>query len=233
MRVSVLESALCELISNTVSGIMNVPERCTTRDGYEQQFGVNHLAHFALTVLLLPTIISSGTSSFNSRVVNVTSSAHRYSSVHLDDVNLTKDYGPSIAYGQSKTANIWTANYIDRHYGSIGVHALSTHPGGIFTNLTRYMDQSFLDGFRNDPDLMKLMKSAEQGAATSVWAAVGSVWEGKGGKYLSDCEIAPPMDKDETVVNTMDGRAGPWVYDEDGEEKLWKLSLEMTGLKAP
>lgn len=213
----------------SVSGIMATPESQTV-DGFERQFGVNHLAHFTLTVLLLPALISSSTSDFNSRVVNVSSSSHRYSSIHWQDFNLRRSYDPYVAYGQSKTANIWTANYIDRNYGVKGVHSLSLHPGGIWSGLQQYADPEKLAQWKEDNEIGPLMKSPEQGASTSVWAAVAKVWEGKGGKYLADCRIAPPA---KNLTSAMDDGVGPDAYNEEGENKLWALSEKLTGVEAP
>ncbi|KIX05562.1 uncharacterized protein Z518_06434 [Rhinocladiella mackenziei CBS 650.93] len=156
------------LVNN--AGIMATPESKTV-DGFERQFGVNHLAHFALTGLLLPALISSSRPDFNSRVVSVSSSSHRYSGIHWDNVNLMGCYDPYVAYGQSKTANIWKANYIDRVYGPKGVHALSLHPGGIWTGLQQYARPEQLAQWKADPEVTGVMKSPEQGAATSIWAA--------------------------------------------------------------
>jgi len=141
-----------------------------TMDGFERQFGVNHLAHFLLTSLLLPTLVASSTPDFNSRVVCLTSTAHRYSSVRLDDYNWDTPgaYEPFQAYGQSKTANIWTANYIDRVYGPRGVHALSVHPGGIWTGLQASLAPEVVAAWKASPDIRNMMQSPEQGAATSV-----------------------------------------------------------------
>ncbi|KAM7190490.1 putative short-chain dehydrogenase [Rhypophila sp. PSN 637] len=117
--LSSVKEAASQFLAKSDS-IMGTP-KSTTVDGFERQLAVNHLAHFTLTALL-PTLIKSSTSTFNSRVVNLTSSAHRDSSIVWDDINLSEPdaYEPYRAYGQSKTANIWTANYIDRVYGPKG-----------------------------------------------------------------------------------------------------------------
>ncbi|KFX87960.1 hypothetical protein V495_08328 [Pseudogymnoascus sp. VKM F-4514 (FW-929)] len=215
------------LINN--AGIMATPYS-QTADGFERQFGVNHLAHFLLTALLLPTLEASSTANFNSRVVNVSSSSHRYSKVDFDNYNYTKEtYERHQAYGQSKTANIWTANYIDRVYGPRGVHAFSLHPGGIFSGLTAYLEPEMVAAFKADPSVLVDMLTPEQGAATSVWAAVGKVLEGKGGLYLANCTIAPPENPDE-MKSVQSPRAAPWVKGEtEAENKLWELSAKLVG----
>jgi NAD(P)-dependent dehydrogenase (short-subunit alcohol dehydrogenase family) len=196
-------------------------------DGYELQFAVNHLAHFALTTQLLPTLLASSTTEFNSRVVFVSSSSHRYSSIHWDDINLEKDYNPYIAYGQSKTAEIWTSNYIDRVYGPRGVHSTSLHPGGIWTGLTNHAGEEQIKKWKADPNVTPFMLSTAQGVATTIWAATAPVWEGKGGKYLADCTVAPPTTN---MDSALDPGVGPDAYNEEGENRLWALSLEMAGV---
>ncbi|KAH8673404.1 putative short-chain dehydrogenase [Xylariales sp. PMI_506] len=213
------------LINN--AGIM-APPYSKTPDGFERQFGVNHLAHYLLSVLLLPTLLSSSTPDFNSRVVFVSSSSHRYSQVRWDDYNYEQPgaYDPYQGYGQSKTAMIWTANYIDRHFGDQGVHALSLHPGGIWTGLQAFSDAEQVEKWKQEPEVMKSMQTPEQGAATTIWAAVAKVWEGKGGEYLSECTIAGPA---QDLVSTMETGAAPWVKDPESEDRLWELSGRLVG----
>jgi NAD(P)-dependent dehydrogenase (short-subunit alcohol dehydrogenase family) len=206
---------------------MATPEGSKTSDGFEQQFGVNHLAHFTLTTLLLPTLISSSTSSFNSRVIALTSNGHRYSAINWDDINFSKGYSPWIGYGQSKTANIWLANYIDRVFGPQGVHANSVHPGGALTGLQTNLTQENLQEWGSNAEMMAGMLSTEQAAATTTWAAVAGVLEGKGGRYLTDCgEGAPARD----LMSIVDPGYAPHAFDENEEAKLWKLSEELTGV---
>lgn len=107
-----------------------------TKDGFEQQFGVNHLAHFYLFQLLKPMLLNSTTPSFNSRVISVASSIHTMGSVKVGDYNLEKcGYDPFVGYASSKTCNIWMANELERRYGAQGLHSISVHPGGIETGL--------------------------------------------------------------------------------------------------
>jgi NAD(P)-dependent dehydrogenase (short-subunit alcohol dehydrogenase family) len=194
------------LIDN--AGVMACPEG-RTEDGFESQFGTNHLAHFQLFELLKPLLLSSSTAAFNSRVVVVASSAHRVSSVHFDNLTLEGEYEPWTAYGQSKTANIWMANEIERRYGTQGLHAFSLHPGAIATDLLRHVSDEQKSDWDKNEFLASYWKSPAQGAATSVWAAVARELEGRGGRYLDDCQIAQPADPSE--------RHGPgyaaWAYD--------------------
>ncbi|KAI3319366.1 putative short-chain dehydrogenase [Xylariaceae sp. AK1471] len=223
-------SQLNVLVNN--AGIMACP-RTATVDGFERQFAVNYLAHFTLTTLLLPTMMSSSSPTFNSRVVWVSSTGHRYGADNLDlnDIGMLKgDYDPWVAYGHSKIAMIWASNYIDRTYGPRGVHSLSLNPGGIMSGLMQYQSQEQMAIWMADKEVMKHTKSAEQGAATQVWAAAAPVWEGKGGKYLNNVMVAEPAKDMHALV---DPGYGDHVYDPVKEEKLWKRSLEMAKLENP
>ncbi|KAL2846856.1 hypothetical protein BJY01DRAFT_213089 [Aspergillus pseudoustus] len=213
------------LIAN--AGVMACPEG-RTADGFELQFGSNHLAHFLFFQLLKDILLSSSSPDFYSRVVFLSSAAHRYSAVNFDNITLAHEYEPWKAYGQSKTAAIWTANEIERRYGSRGLHAFSLHPGGIQTDLSRHVPEEQKAVWAEDKALADYWKSPEQGAATTVWAAVASELEGQGGKYLDNCQIA----------GQYDSRSGPWgpgyaewAFDADGEAKLWDVSLAMVGME--
>ncbi|KAL0939843.1 putative short-chain dehydrogenase [Colletotrichum truncatum] len=216
------------LINN--AGIMAIPEPAKTADGFDQQLGVNHLAHFTLTTLLLPTLIRSSTTAFNSRVVVLTSSGHRASSINWDDPNFSQtEYNPWVAYGQSKTANLWMANYIDRVYGPKGVHAVSVQPGIVMTGLHAHVDLATASSWQSDAAVAAEVKTPAQGAATSTWAATADVWEGKGGKYLYDVGVSGPA-KD--LASMADFGYAPHAFDEEGENKLWKSSETLTGVQS-
>ena len=213
------------------AGVMATPPGRTV-DGFETQFGTNHLGHFLLFQLLKPTLLASSTPDFNSRVVSVSSVGHRWSPIRFQDYNFEEknSYQPFLAYGQSKTANIYLANYIDRHYGSKGLHATSLHPGGIWTALQRHAPAEQMNQWKDQPVVQNYLKSPEQGAATSVYAAVSKEWEGKGGKYLSNCEIMGPA-KEATDIGTGDDRYAEWAYDEENEDRLWKDSCKFVGVE--
>ena len=214
------------LVNN--AGIMATPQG-TTADGFESQFGTNHLAHFLLFQLLKPTLLASSTPEFNSRVVNVASSGHRAGGVLFGDYGFKQTaYSPWAAYGQSKTANIYMANEIERRYGARGLHGLSLHPGGIMSGLQKHVPDSIKEKWKNDPDAVRSIKSAEQGAATSVLAALSKEWEGKGGRYLEDCAESPPAPEDRKPT---DIGYVPHAYNEKGEKQLWVDSLRMVGLE--
>jgi NAD(P)-dependent dehydrogenase (short-subunit alcohol dehydrogenase family) len=159
-----------------------------TTDAFEKTIGVNHFGHFALFQELKACLLKSATASFNSRVVMVASIGHRMSEINFEDPNFEhRVWDPISAYGQSKTANIYMANYVDRTYGSRGLHAWSLQPGGIASNLLRTSEEEKKIIF-NQPAIFPYVKTPEQGAATSVWAAVARDLEGKGGKYLESMQ---------------------------------------------
>jgi NAD(P)-dependent dehydrogenase (short-subunit alcohol dehydrogenase family) len=166
------------LINN--AGVMATPEG-TTEDGFETQFGTNHLAHFLLFQLVKPALLASSSPEFQSRVVAVSSLGHRYFAPKMDNLMLKGEYDANHAYAHSKTANIWFANEIERKYGNQGLHAFSLHPGGIWSGLQVHVPSEELEGWKASSMVQNYMKSPAQGAATTVWAAIAKVWEGKGG----------------------------------------------------
>ena len=221
------------LINN--AGVMAAPYG-KTKDGFETQIGVNHFAHFLLFQLVKPLLLSTAKATgTTSRLINLSSAGHRRTPVvfsnksELDAWNAGEGYDKWLAYGNSKTANIWMANSVSRHYAAQGLIGLSVHPGGITTtSLNRHMtdeDYKFLslDSWKHS------FKSAEQGAATTVWAALTDHYEGKeGGVYLNDVGEAGAMEATKSP-----GSPGyvPHAYDEAKEEGLWKLSYQALGLK--
>ncbi|KAH8430911.1 uncharacterized protein LDX57_008575 [Aspergillus melleus] len=209
------------LIEN--AAVMACPEGQTT-DGFETQFGTNHLGHFLLFHLLKPVFLSSSEPAFNSRVIIVSSVAHQYSAVNFDNINLVGEYDPWKAYGQSKTANIWTANEIDRRYGARGLHAWSLHPEAIAINLQRYIPEEQKRLWTQDDNSQKYWKSPEQGASTTIWAAISRKLDGAGGRYLEDCSIAV------ADANGESPGLAAWTYDPLGEAKLWDRTLELLRL---
>jgi NAD(P)-dependent dehydrogenase (short-subunit alcohol dehydrogenase family) len=174
-------------------------------------------------------MLASSQPDFNSRVVILASSAHYITDVHFDNINLSGEYDPWVAYGQSKTANIWTANEIDRRFGDKGLHAFSLHPGAIATDLLKHVSDEQRSAWGENSYLATYWKSPAQGAATTVWGAIAKELEGKGGKYLDDCQVAGPHD------SAKSGGQGPgyeaWAYNERGEKRLWDLTLRMLNLK--
>ncbi|KAJ3566307.1 hypothetical protein NPX13_g7181 [Xylaria arbuscula] len=217
-------SKLNVLICN--AGVMHIPTREETADGFEMQLATNYLGHFLLFWLLKDAMLEGGRATgSSSRLVHVSSSGHHASEIVFDDFQLKQDYDPSKAYGQSKLAQIYMANYVDRNLGTEGIHALSLMPGGIATNLQKHFPKEVTDQWAKDPNVLNFMKSPEQGAATTVLAAVGKDWEWKGGKYLEDCQIAAP----EPLVPGVKG-VKDYAYSEAKEDKLWELTLKTLNL---
>ncbi|KAF4629486.1 hypothetical protein G7Y89_g8664 [Cudoniella acicularis] len=210
------------LVNN--AGIRNPPEGRTV-DGFEIQFGTNHLGHFLLFELLRPTLLASSTAEFNSRVLNVSSGAHRRGPIHFDNLNLEGIYSTRLGYGQSKTANILMANQIERLYGSKGLHGLSISPGAIISRAQRHDDPKELEATL--PKIKHVLKDTSQGAATTVWGAVAKVLEGKGAMYLEDCGEGAEARSEEMMT----GGYAPFAFDEEAEKKLWDVSCKLVGIK--
>jgi len=209
------------LIAN--AGVMATPEG-RTADGFETQFGTNHLAHFLLIQLLLPTLLQSSSPEFGSRVVILSSVGHRQGGINFSNLSLEGQYHPWAAYGQSKTANIYTANELERRYGQRGLHAWAVHPGMIHTGLMQFLDEETLKQWGTNEHIGKALKNPGQGAATTVWAATAKALEGQGGRYLEDCRVAVPAKAE--PVETDPGYA-PHAYDESQEVELWNRSMDM------
>ena len=222
--------ALIILILN--AGIRQ-PPFSKTSEGFESQFGTNHLAHFLLFTLLKETLLATSTATFHSRVISVSSQAHRQYPMDFSALVSPTRYDPVKAYSYSKLANVWMSNEIERSYGSQGLHAWSLHPGGVRTqlNAARLTWGYFYDvvmvvwkaGVKNAG---RNLMSPEQGAATSVWAAVGRELEGKGGKYLERCAIADPVKEG---WGPLDPGHATWAYDEGPARRLWDMSAELVG----
>jgi NAD(P)-dependent dehydrogenase (short-subunit alcohol dehydrogenase family) len=212
------------LIAN--AGVMACPQG-TTDDGFETQFGTNHLGHFVFVNRLTPLVIAAAPS----RIVVLTSSGHRMSDVDLDDPGFERaPYDPWVAYGRSKTANVLFAMALDRRLRKRGVRACAVHPGGIQTELGRHLTPETLQSLMARlprPDSFTF-KSVPQGAATSVWAAVVADAEKIGGRYLEDCGVAELTD-DPTAMSGV--RA--YALDPDHAEALWKRSEELVGERFP
>ena len=209
------------LINN--AGIMACPQG-TTVDGFELQFGTNHLGHFLLTNLLMPALRNGAPA----RVVSLSSAGHRFSDVVLDDINFEhSEYEPWTAYGRAKTANALFAVELDRRC-SPTVRAFSLHPGGIQTELSRHLTEASLNTLiaALPPGEDMLWKSIPAGAATSVWAATAPELDAHGGSYLEDCHIAEPNSDPTSRVGV---RA--YAQDPDSARALWTLSAELVGLR--
>jgi len=210
------------------AGVMRTPFG-RTADGFETQFGTNHLGHFVL-VNRIATLIAGG-----GRLVNVSSAGHRYSDVDLADPNFDRmPYDPMIAYGRSKTANILFAVEFDRRHRTRGVRATALHPGGIMTELARHMQPGELETTveRINAQLAAdgrppfKFKTIPQGAATSVWAAFVAAADEVGGRYCEDCQVSPVTEGQITPVSP---GVRPYALDPEHAKALWAKSEEMVG----
>jgi NAD(P)-dependent dehydrogenase (short-subunit alcohol dehydrogenase family) len=206
------------LVNN--AGVMYTPfER--TAEGFEMQFGTNHLGHFLLTCLLVPALVAGAPS----RVVNLSSGGHLFSDIGWDDPNFERrEYDKFAAYGQSKTANILFSVELDARLADRGVHAYAVHPGMIATELGRYMTRDDMAAMqerakRGPTGGLPPRKSTEQGAATTVWAATDPELDGQGGTYLADCQVTD--------------QHAPWARDRSSASRLWTLSENLVGENFP
>ena len=208
------------------AGVMACPY-AKTADGFETQFGTNHLGHFVL-VNRIASLMKPG-----SRLVNLSSAGHRYSDVDLDDPNFERTaYDPWAAYGRSKTANILFAVEFDRRHKGNGIRATAVHPGVIQTELSRHIGEEGINQLverinaatraAGEPDLK--FKTIPQGAATSVWAGAVAAADEVGGRYCEDCHVAA-IEPDATK------RAGvkPYALNPETAMALWAKSEEMVG----
>jgi NAD(P)-dependent dehydrogenase (short-subunit alcohol dehydrogenase family) len=200
-----------------------------TEDGFETQFGTNHLGHFVFVNRIAKLIKDGG------RLVNLASSGHRFSDVNLDDPSFeTTSYEPFVAYGRSKTANILFAVEFDRRHRDRGVRATAVHPGGIATELARHMPDGAIEAWIQQVQEQRAaageppfeFKSVPEGAATSVWAGVVASADEVGGKYCEDCQVAELLPADSPVSAISRGVRG-YALDPESAKALWKKSEEM------
>jgi NAD(P)-dependent dehydrogenase (short-subunit alcohol dehydrogenase family) len=192
-----------------------------TAEGWEQQFATNHLGHFALATGLHPALAAAG----GARIVAVSSAAHRRSPVVFDDIHFqTRAYDPWLAYGQAKTANVLFAVEATRRWADDGILANALHPGGIRTNLQRYVSEEELDRLRGTNGQAVQWKTIEQGAATSVLLAGSPLVAGIGARYFEDCNQAIPF-----VPGALTGVAA-YALDPAAAERLWTVSLDTLAL---
>jgi NAD(P)-dependent dehydrogenase (short-subunit alcohol dehydrogenase family) len=212
------------------AGVMATPFGHTT-DGFETQFGTNHLGHF-LFVNRIARLMRAG-----SRLVNVSSSGHRYANVDLDDPNFERtSYEPFVAYGRSKTANILFAVAFDERHRERGVRAAAVHPGGIQTELGRHLDPARIGAIIEQMNTQLAAegkapfqwKTIPQGAATSVWAGVVAPADAVGGKYCENCHVGRVVPEDVTISAISEGVRG-YALDSTTAAALWKKSEEMVG----
>jgi NAD(P)-dependent dehydrogenase (short-subunit alcohol dehydrogenase family) len=212
------------------AGVMATPFGHTA-DGFETQFGTNHLGHFVLVNRIASLIRDGG------RLINLSSSGHRYANVDLDDPNFERtSYEPFVAYGRSKTANILFAVAFDERHRGHGVRAAAVHPGGIRTELDRHIDSSRLEKIVEEINQQLAaqgkapfqFKTVPEGAATSVWAAVVAPADEIGGRYCENCHVGQVVPDDATITAVSEGVRG-YALDAKNAETLWKKSEELVG----
>jgi NAD(P)-dependent dehydrogenase (short-subunit alcohol dehydrogenase family) len=209
------------LINN--AGIMASPLRRTPQ-GWEMQFATNHFGHFALAVGLHPALRAAG----RARVVSVSSSAHHRSGIVFDDIHFERRaYEPFLAYGQSKSANVLFAVEASKRWAADGITVNALMPGGIRTNLQRYVPDEELERMRAAAGASAMQwKTPEQGAATSVLVATSPLLEGIGGHYFEDCNEA-----ERDHLSARNGVASH-ALDPVAAERLWEVSAETLKLDA-
>jgi len=211
------------------AGVMATPFGHTA-DGFETQFGTNHLGHFVLVNRIASLVRAGG------RLINLSSAGHRYSTIDLEDPNFEHTpYDPFVAYGRSKTANILFAVEFDKRHRDRGVRAVAVHPGGIRTELGRYQDPGRIEKMIDQINQQRAAqnkgpfqwKTIPQGAATSVWAAAVASAGEIGGHYCEDCHVSHIV-PDDLSVGISEGVRG-YAMNAKTAEALWKKSEEMVG----
>src|ERR1700756_1639655 len=210
------------------AGVMATPFGHTV-DGFETQFGTNHLGHFVLVNRIAPLIRSGG------RLVNLASAGHRFSNVDLNNPNFERTaYDPFVAYGRSKTANILFAVAFDQRHRGRGVLAAAVHPGGIHTELGRHMDAAQLENMINQMNQQLAAegkapyewKTIPQGAATSVWAGFVAPADEVGGRYCENRPVGTIVAAD-VVISAISEGVRAYALDPHNAEALWKKSEEL------
>jgi NAD(P)-dependent dehydrogenase (short-subunit alcohol dehydrogenase family) len=202
------------------AGVMFTPFG-RTQDGFEIQFGTNHLGHFELTRMLTPQLAAAA----GARIVILSSGGHVLGDVDIDDPNWEhRDYDKFVAYGSSKTANILHAKEADRRLSELGIRAYAVHPGTVATSLARYMSKSDFSQLRKfavasgaargeKSDGYLDFTTPEYGAATQVWAAVSPELANRGGQYLENCGVSDAV--------------APYATDAEHAAQLWTLSEKL------
>lgn len=212
------------LINN--AGIMACPESKTS-NGWDLQFAVNHIGHFVLTHELVDSMDQSS----GARIINLSSTAHKFSGICWDDIHFSNSYDKWVSYGQSKTATSLFSIELDRRFKDKNIRSFAVHPGGIFTPLQRHLQQEEMVamGWLNaDGSLSELakagFKSSTQGASTSLWAATSSQLDNKGGLYCENCDVANLAggSPEERYFGVRD-----WAVDPSEAEKLWHCTEKM------
>ncbi|XP_078062023.1 retinol dehydrogenase 12-like [Mustelus asterias] len=188
--------------------------REVTEDGFEMQIGVNHFGHFLLTILLLDQLKNSAPS----RIINVSSRAHKIGKIRFNDIHMKECYDPLVAYCQSKLANILFTRELSQRLQGTGVTVNALHPGILWTDMTRNMmsHQPFWVRLLVAPFYFCL-KNPKQGAQTTIHCVVAPDLDTVTGQYFSDCEVS---------------EVAYYAQDECTAKSLWDLSFEMVHLES-
>lgn len=226
-----MTSTLNILVANA-GACPDTNEITRTKQGFEFTFGINHLGHCLLFQHLKPLLLSSSTPQCHSRVIVVASIGHRLSpTIRFHDLNYSalhpSDHTTLIdRYAHFKLSNIYMSNHLNRLYSSQGLNSWSLQPGGMYSSLLRNVG---IPSFAENPAKAPFAKTAEQGAATSVWAAVAKDLEGKGGRYLESLREVESWEgkPEETRGDWMVEGYAKHAYDQEAEERLWRVSEEM------
>jgi len=215
------------LINN--AGVMACPLSYTAQD-LEMQIGTNHFGHFLLSVLLARSLMNAADEGRASRLVSLSSIGHRRGGIHFEDIHYRqRPYDKWEAYGQAKTANALFAVGFHQRFADLGITANAVMPGGIRTPLQRHLTDEEMRAFGwidAEGRVNERFKTPEQGAATSVWAAVGDELEGLGGLYLEHCNQATPWAETNPFEGVM-----PHALDPEAADRLWAVSEETTGAR--
>ncbi|CAM4723564.1 unnamed protein product [Leuciscus chuanchicus] len=204
-KINIEEKQVNILINN--AGVMVCPYG-KTADGFEMQIGVNHMGHFLLTYLLLDLIKRSTPA----RIINVSSMAHQWGTINLEDINSEKNYDKNKAYSQSKLANVLFTRSLAKRLEGTGITAYALHPGVVQTELWRHLNKAQQAAMW----LAKpFTKTSVQGAQTTIYCAVAPELETESGKYYSDCAPA---------------KCSRAAMDDETAQRLWELSCKILGI---
>ncbi|MDP9792801.1 NAD(P)-dependent dehydrogenase (short-subunit alcohol dehydrogenase family) [Catenuloplanes nepalensis] len=202
------------LINN--AGVMAVPDLRRTAGGIELQFATNHLGHFALATGLHGALAAAG----GARIVALSSAGHHVAPVDFDDIDFeNRPYDPWVAYGQAKTATVLFTVEATRRWAADGIHANAVSPGGVMTNLQRYIPEETRAQWEKAP----ILKTPQQGAATTMVAALAPEFDRVGGRYLEDCAEAEVID-DDAEAGLADPGVRRWALDPAAARRLWEVS---------
>ena len=209
------------LVAN--AGIMANP-LSRTPEGWESQFATNHLGHAALALGLHGALAAAG----EARIVSLSSVGHHASPVVFDDLHFQRrEYGPWAGYGQAKTANVLFAVEATRRWAADGIVANAVMPGGIMTGLQKHVTQEVRDSWQRAQDAGTVrFKTVQEGAATTLVAAVAPEFAGVGGRYLEDCQEAPVTAEGGTGVR-------PYAVDPEAAARLWDVTGELLATPLP